>query len=78
MLSRCLQTGQQEKAIQALKVTLSGEEEGEDCSLTDSCEDELRKTCDEDLIERISLDFSCHSCLSQSSSGTGPKPLGKS
>ncbi|XP_029895650.1 leucine-rich repeat-containing protein 56 isoform X2 [Aquila chrysaetos chrysaetos] len=66
----CLQTGQQEKAIQALKVTLSGEEEGEDCSLTDSCEDELRETGDEDLTERISLDFSCHSCLSQSSSGS--------
>ncbi|XP_010116704.1 PREDICTED: leucine-rich repeat-containing protein 56, partial [Chlamydotis macqueenii] len=27
---------------------------------------ELRETCDEDLIERISLDSSCHSCLSQS------------
>ncbi|KFQ85663.1 hypothetical protein N337_10772, partial [Phoenicopterus ruber ruber] len=64
---RCLQTGQQEKAIQALKVTLSDEEEGEDWSLTDSCEDELRETCVEDLIDRISLDASCHSCLSQSS-----------
>ncbi|XP_063188412.1 leucine-rich repeat-containing protein 56 isoform X4 [Chroicocephalus ridibundus] len=67
---RCLQTGQQEKAAQALKVTLSDEEEGEGCSLTDSCEDELRETCHEDLIERISLDSSCHSCLSQSSSGS--------
>ncbi|XP_009274299.1 PREDICTED: leucine-rich repeat-containing protein 56 [Aptenodytes forsteri] len=66
---RCLQTAQQEKVSQALKVTLSDEEEGEDCNLTDSCEDELRETCDEDLIERISLDSSCHSCLSQSSSG---------
>ncbi|XP_009887691.1 PREDICTED: leucine-rich repeat-containing protein 56 [Charadrius vociferus] len=42
---RCQQTGQQEKAAQALKVSLSDEEE----------------TCDEDLIERISLDSSCHS-----------------
>ncbi|KAM6133306.1 leucine-rich repeat-containing protein 56 [Phoenicopterus ruber ruber] len=67
---RCLQTGQQEKAIQALKVTLSDEEEGEDWSLTDSCEDELRETCVEDLIDRISLDASCHSCLSQSSPGS--------
>ncbi|XP_059681842.1 leucine-rich repeat-containing protein 56 [Gavia stellata] len=67
---RCLQTEQQGKAAQALKMTLSDEEEGEDCSLTDSCEDELRETCDEDLIERISLDSSCHSCLSQSSSGS--------
>ncbi|KFQ60729.1 hypothetical protein N334_05013, partial [Pelecanus crispus] len=65
---RCLQTGHQEKATQALEVTLSDEEEGEDCSLTASCEDELRETCDEDLIGRISLDSSCHSCLSQSSS----------
>ncbi|XP_072721167.1 leucine-rich repeat-containing protein 56 [Ciconia boyciana] len=67
---RCLQTDQQEKDAQALKVTLSDEEEGEDCSLTDSCEDELRETCGEDLIERISLDCSSHSCLSQSSSGS--------
>ncbi|KAM6204858.1 leucine-rich repeat-containing protein 56 [Sarcoramphus papa] len=66
----CLQTGQQEKATQALKVTLSDEEEGKDCSLTDSCEDELRETSDEHLTERISLDSSCHSCLSQSSSGS--------
>ncbi|KFR02791.1 hypothetical protein Y956_06912, partial [Nipponia nippon] len=65
---RCLQTDQQEKAAQALKVTLSDGEEGEDCSLADSCEDELRETCDKDLIERISLGSSCHSCLSQSSS----------
>ncbi|XP_075282568.1 leucine-rich repeat-containing protein 56 isoform X2 [Opisthocomus hoazin] len=67
---RCLQTGQQEEAAQALKVTLRDEGEGEDCSLTGSCEDELRETCDEDLIERISLDSSCPSCLSQSSSGS--------
>ncbi|KAM6069476.1 leucine-rich repeat-containing protein 56 isoform 3-T4 [Theristicus caerulescens] len=67
---RCLLTDQQEKAAEALKVTLGDEEEGEDCSLTDSCEDELRETCEEDLIERISLGSSCHSCLSQSSSGS--------
>ncbi|XP_071665151.1 leucine-rich repeat-containing protein 56 isoform X4 [Patagioenas fasciata] len=66
----CLQTDQQEKATQALKVTLSHEKEGEDCSLTDSCEDELRETSDEDLIGRISVDSSCHSCLSESSSGS--------
>lgn len=76
MLPSCLRTDQQEKATQALKVTLSDEKEGEDCSLTDSCED-LRETSDEDFIERISVDSSCHSCLSESSSGTGPKPLGK-
>ncbi|PKK29196.1 leucine rich repeat containing 56, transcript variant X3 [Columba livia] len=64
----CLETDQQEKATQALKVTLSDEKEGEDCSLTDSCEDELRETSDEDLIGRISVDSSCHSCLSESSS----------
>lgn len=67
MLSRCLQTGQQEQTSQALKVN-----EGEDWSPTDSSEDELRDACDEDLIERISLDPSCHSSL-----GTGPKPPGK-
>ncbi|XP_054684695.1 leucine-rich repeat-containing protein 56 isoform X1 [Grus americana] len=67
---RCLQTDQQEEATQALKLTLSHEEEGEDCSLTDSCEDELRESCDEDLIERLSLDSSCQSCLSQYSSGS--------
>ncbi|KAJ7398473.1 leucine-rich repeat-containing protein 56 [Pitangus sulphuratus] len=66
---RCLQTGQQEQASQASKVILSHEEEGEDCSLTDSSEDELRKAYDEDLAERISLDSSCHSSLSKSSSG---------
>ncbi|XP_064308486.1 leucine-rich repeat-containing protein 56 [Phalacrocorax carbo] len=67
---RCLQTDQQEKAAQALKVTLSDGEKGEDCSLTDSHEDELRETYDEDLIERISLDSSCHSSFSPSSSGS--------
>ncbi|XP_026706442.1 leucine-rich repeat-containing protein 56 isoform X2 [Athene cunicularia] len=66
---RCLQTGQQEKASRALKITGGDKEEGEVCSLTDSCEEALRKTSDEHLIERISLDSSCHSCLSQSSSG---------
>lgn len=70
MMSSCLETDQQEKATQALKVTLSDEKEGEDCSLTDSCEDELRETSDEDLIGRISVDSSCHSCLSESSSGS--------
>ncbi|XP_037995508.1 leucine-rich repeat-containing protein 56 isoform X2 [Motacilla alba alba] len=56
----CLQTGQQEQASQALKVN-----KGEDWSLTDSLENELREACDEDLIERISLDPS-----SRSSSGS--------
>ncbi|KFZ63956.1 hypothetical protein N321_11056, partial [Antrostomus carolinensis] len=65
---RSLQTDQQEEATQALKVTLSDEGEGEDCSLTDSCEDELREICNEDFTERISLDSSYHSCLSQCSS----------
>uniref|UniRef100_A0A8C3JKV6 Leucine rich repeat containing 56 n=1 Tax=Calidris pygmaea TaxID=425635 RepID=A0A8C3JKV6_9CHAR len=73
---RCLQTGQQEKDTQALKVTLSEEEEGEDCSLTDSGEDELRETCHEDLIERISLNSPCHSCRSQSSSGSSQAQKG--
>ncbi|XP_009985123.1 PREDICTED: leucine-rich repeat-containing protein 56 [Tauraco erythrolophus] len=70
---RCLQTDQEEKAAQALKScpsTLSDKEEGEYCSLPDSCEDELREICDKDLIERISLDSSCQSSLSQSSSGS--------
>ncbi|XP_032547498.1 leucine-rich repeat-containing protein 56 isoform X2 [Chiroxiphia lanceolata] len=67
---RCLQTGQQEQASEASKVILNHEEEGENCSLTDSSEDELRKAYDEDLIERISLDSSCHSSLSKSSSGS--------
>lgn len=67
MLSRCLQTGQQEQASQALKVN-----KGEDWSLADSLGNELREACDEDLIERISLDSSSHS-----SSGIGPKPLGE-
>uniref|UniRef100_A0A8B9S6N2 Leucine rich repeat containing 56 n=2 Tax=Apteryx owenii TaxID=8824 RepID=A0A8B9S6N2_APTOW len=64
---RCLQMVQQEKSPQVLKVTLSDEEEDEDCGLTDNCEDESRETYDEDLTETISLD-SFHSCLSQSSS----------
>ncbi|XP_029819192.1 leucine-rich repeat-containing protein 56 isoform X2 [Manacus vitellinus] len=67
---RCLQTGQQEQASQASKVILNHEEEGENCSLTDSSEDEFRKAYDEDLVERISLDSSCHSSLSKSSSGS--------
>lgn len=67
MLPRCLQTGQQEQTSQALKLN-----EDKDWSLTDSSENELRGACDEDLIERISFDASSHS-----SSGTGPKPLGK-
>ncbi|KFV98155.1 hypothetical protein N326_13172, partial [Eurypyga helias] len=65
---RCLLPGQQEEDAQALKETLGDEEESEDSSLTDRCEGELRKTCGEDLTERISLDSSCHSCVSQSSS----------
>lgn len=67
MLSRCLQTGQQEQTSQALKVN-----EGKDWSLIDSSEDELREACDEDLMERISFDPPSHS-----SSGTGLQPLGK-
>ncbi|KAM9013769.1 leucine-rich repeat-containing protein 56 isoform 3-T3 [Ara ararauna] len=67
---RCLHRGQQEKVTQTLRITLSDEEEGEDSSLTDSCEGALSETRDKDLIERISLDSSCHSCLSQSSSGS--------
>uniref|UniRef100_A0A672TKK5 Leucine rich repeat containing 56 n=2 Tax=Strigops habroptila TaxID=2489341 RepID=A0A672TKK5_STRHB len=67
---RCLQRGQQEKVTQPLKITLSDEEEGEDCSLTDSWEGALSETSDKDLIERISLDSSGLSCLSQSSSGS--------
>ncbi|XP_010022930.1 PREDICTED: leucine-rich repeat-containing protein 56, partial [Nestor notabilis] len=67
---RRLQRGQQEKVTQPLKITLSDEEEGEDCSLADSCEGALSETSDKDLIGRISLDSSCHSCLSQSSAGS--------
>ncbi|XP_062475140.1 leucine-rich repeat-containing protein 56 isoform X3 [Pezoporus occidentalis] len=67
---RCLHRGQQEKVTQALRITLSDEEGGEHSSLTDSYEGALSKTSDKDLIERISLDSPCHSCLSQSSSGS--------
>ncbi|XP_063254338.1 leucine-rich repeat-containing protein 56 isoform X2 [Prinia subflava] len=52
----CLQTDQQEQTSQAQKVN-----EGKDWSLTDSSEDKLREACDEDLMERISLDPSSHS-----------------
>ncbi|XP_066853323.1 leucine-rich repeat-containing protein 56 isoform X2 [Anser cygnoides] len=60
---RCLQTGQQDKADRAVKITVSDEEEDEACSLADSSEEELREASDEDLV-----DSSCHSCVSQSSS----------
>ncbi|XP_068049925.1 leucine-rich repeat-containing protein 56 isoform X2 [Anomalospiza imberbis] len=62
----CLQTGQQEQASQALKVN-----KGEDWSLTDSLENELREACDEDLIERISLDPSSHSSSGSSQAQEG-------
>ncbi|TFK00423.1 peregrin [Platysternon megacephalum] len=65
--NQCLQIIQMEKAPQVLKIH-SDEEEVEECSLSDSCEDELRETYDEDPIERISLYSSCQSRLSQSSS----------
>ncbi|XP_025054323.1 leucine-rich repeat-containing protein 56 [Alligator sinensis] len=65
---RRLQIIQMEKAPQVLKITHSDEEKDEECSLSDSCEDELREICDEDLTERISLDSSCQSRLYQSSS----------
>lgn len=54
-----------------LKIHSDEEEEDEECSLSDSCEDELRETYEEDLIERISPDSFCQSRVSQSSSGTG-------
>ncbi|XP_065542898.1 leucine-rich repeat-containing protein 56 isoform X3 [Lathamus discolor] len=72
---RCLHRGQQE-VTEALRITLSDEEEGEDSSLTDSCEDTLSETSDKDLIETISLDSSCNSCLSQSSSGSSQAQKG--
>uniref|UniRef100_A0A8C8S1Q2 Leucine rich repeat containing 56 n=1 Tax=Pelusios castaneus TaxID=367368 RepID=A0A8C8S1Q2_9SAUR len=59
---------QMERAPQVLKIHSDEEEEDEECSLSDSCEDELRETYDEDLIERISPDSSCQSRVSQSSS----------
>ncbi|CAN8214836.1 unnamed protein product [Coccothraustes coccothraustes] len=62
----CLQTGQQEQASQSLKVN-----KGEDWSLTDSLENELREACDEDLIERISLDPSSHSSSGSSQAQEG-------
>ncbi|XP_071283761.1 leucine-rich repeat-containing protein 56 isoform X2 [Agelaius tricolor] len=62
----CLQTGQQEQASQALKVN-----KGEDWSLTDSLGNELREACDEDLIERISLDSSSHSSSGSSQAQEG-------
>ncbi|XP_066043887.1 leucine-rich repeat-containing protein 56 isoform X1 [Chamaea fasciata] len=62
----CLQTGQQEQTSQALKVN-----EGKDWSLTDGSEDELGEACNEDLMERISLDPHSHSSsgLSQAQEG---------
>ncbi|XP_030096348.1 leucine-rich repeat-containing protein 56 isoform X2 [Serinus canaria] len=62
----CLQTGQQEQASQSLK-----RNKGEDWSLTDSLENELREPCDEDLIERISLDPSSHSSSGSSQAQEG-------
>lgn len=62
----CLQTGQQEQTSQALKVN-----EDEDWSLTDSSEDELREACDENLIERISLDPFSHSLSGSSQAQEG-------
>nr|XP_032604611.2 leucine-rich repeat-containing protein 56 isoform X3 [Taeniopygia guttata] len=62
----CLQTGQQEQSSQALKVN-----KDEDRSLTDSLENELREACDEDLIERISLDPSSHSSSGSSQAQEG-------
>ncbi|XP_077639900.1 leucine-rich repeat-containing protein 56 [Lonchura striata] len=62
----CLQTGQQEQTSQALKVN-----KDEDRSLTDSLENELREACDEDLIERISLDPSSHSSSGSSQAREG-------
>lgn len=67
MLPRCLQTGQQEQTSPALKM-----DKGEDWSLTDSSEDELKEAWAENLIERISLDPSSHS-----SSGTDLNPWGR-
>lgn len=52
MLSRCLQTGLQEQTSQALKVT-----EGEDWSLTDSSEDELREACDRTSLKGFHLNL---------------------
>nr|XP_021410771.1 leucine-rich repeat-containing protein 56 [Lonchura striata domestica] len=62
----CLQTGQQEQTSQALKVN-----KDEDRSLTDSLENALREACDEDLIERISLDPSSHSSSGSSQAREG-------
>ncbi|XP_054246697.1 leucine-rich repeat-containing protein 56 [Indicator indicator] len=67
---RCLQTAQHTKATLGTKVTPSDEEKSGDCKLTDSCEDELRESRDEDLVERISLDSSGPSWLCHTSSGS--------
>ncbi|XP_067396599.1 leucine-rich repeat-containing protein 56 isoform X2 [Emydura macquarii macquarii] len=67
--NQCLKIIQMEKAPQVLKIhSDDDEEEDEECSLGDSCEDELRETYEEDLIERISPDSFCQSRVSQSSS----------
>ncbi|XP_064020008.1 leucine-rich repeat-containing protein 56 isoform X2 [Pogoniulus pusillus] len=58
---RGLQRGQHQKA--------SSEEKSGDCSLAASCDEELRESSDEDLLERISLDSSHHSWLCQAPSG---------
>ncbi|XP_075784384.1 leucine-rich repeat-containing protein 56 isoform X2 [Pelodiscus sinensis] len=66
--NQCLKIIQMEEP-QVLKIHSDEEEaEEEECSLSDGCEDELRETFDEDLIESVSPDSSCQSRLSQSSS----------
>jgi len=77
LLSRCLHAAQQERVIPAAKVATDDEEEDEGCSLANGGESKLRDTSDEDLTEGISPDSSFHSCFSHTSSGTGPRPLGK-
>ncbi|KAM9372785.1 LOW QUALITY PROTEIN: leucine-rich repeat-containing protein 56 [Phaethornis superciliosus] len=60
----CLQTYQQEKAAQALKVPLVGEEESKECSLPDSCEGFLRPIMDERCPEEINKPVVCSSAKS--------------
>ncbi|XP_053139498.1 leucine-rich repeat-containing protein 56 isoform X2 [Hemicordylus capensis] len=59
-----LQDLQKEKSAQVLKITHSDDEE-EDCSLSDSCDEELKEITEEDITEKISSDSSF---LSQPSS----------
>ncbi|XP_007427327.2 leucine-rich repeat-containing protein 56 [Python bivittatus] len=66
-----LQALQREKSPQLLKITHSdeeGEEEEEGCSLSDSCDEDLKEAIQKDITQITSSDASCCPHLSQVSS----------